>query len=151
MIDAVVVVRPFGYLQVDEGPRSTDALARHLVHLTPGKHRFVVTCEACETQAHAVDRSVVAGEEISLIAPLKPSLVSFTGFPESAIVRIADDERTVGQSQKEPFRVVTPPAGSLKMQHLVEYEVKVDGVVVDRGSRWVEPGKPTLIEKGHAR
>jgi eukaryotic-like serine/threonine-protein kinase len=151
LIDAVVVVRPFGYLQVDEGPRSTEALARHLVHLTPGKHRFVVTCEACETQPHAVDRAVVAGEEIAIIAPLKPSLVSFTGFPENAVVRIADEERTVGQSQRDPFRVVTPPAGSLKMQHLVEYEVKVDGAVVDRGSRWVEPGKPTLIEKGHQR
>ncbi len=150
LVDAVVVVRPFGYLQVDDGPRSSEPLARHLLQLPPGKHRFVVTCDACETQAHAAERAVVAGEEIALIAPLKPSLVSFSGFPEAATVRIGDDERSVTQSQKEPFRVTTPAAGSLKMQHLVEYEVKVGGTVVDRGSRWVEPGKPTVIEKGRA-
>jgi hypothetical protein len=36
----------------------------------------------------------------------------------------------------------------MKMQHLVDYVVTVDGVELARARTWVEPGKPTLIEKG---
>jgi serine/threonine-protein kinase len=148
VVDAVVVVRPFGFVQVDDGPRSSEALARHQLKLSPGRHRFVVTCELCDAQPRAVEWTVVAGDEVALIAPLKPSLVSFAGFPPEAKVRIGAEERTVLQSQREPFRVTTPPGGSMKMQHLVDYVVTVDGVELARARTWVEPGKPTLIEKG---
>jgi serine/threonine-protein kinase len=146
VVDAVVVVRPFGFVQVDDGPRSAEALARHQLKLTPGRHRFVVTCELCDAHPKPIEWTVTAGEEVPLIAPLKPSLVSFAGFPAEARVRLGAEERTVQQSQREPFRVSTPPGGSMKMQHLVDYVVSsAEGAELAHGRTWVEPGKPTLI------
>ena len=148
LVDVVVVVRPFGYVQVDDGPRSKDALARHTMKLSKGPHRFTVTCDACDPTARVVVMTVEAGQEVPLIAPLRPSLVSFSGFPEEARVRVGAVERTVAEAKKEPFRINTPPAGSTKMQHLVEYEITQGGAVMAKGSRWVEPGKATLIDRG---
>lgn len=148
LIDLVVVVRPFGFVQVDEGPRSADALARHTIKLTPGPHRFTVTCDACDPSGRTVERTVAAGQELPLIAPLRPSLVSFSGFPDDARVRVGGSERSVAEAKEVPFRIETPPSGSTKMQHLVEYEVTLGGTVLANGTRWIEPGKATLVERG---
>jgi serine/threonine-protein kinase len=148
LLDAVVVVRPFGFLQVDGGARSTDALARHSLKLTAGLHRFTVTCDACDPNGRTVEWSLTAGQEVPLFAPLLASLVSFAGFPDDAKVRVGAIERTVGEAKKTPFRIITPPGGSTKMQHQVEYEVTQGTAVLAKGTRWVEPGKATLIDRG---
>jgi serine/threonine-protein kinase len=148
LVNVVVVVRPFGFLQVDGGPRSADALARHALRLPAGPHRFTVTCDACDPKGRTTEWTVAAGQEVPLIAPLQPSLVSFAGFPDEARVRVGATERTVAEAKQQPFRVVTPPAGSTKMQHLVEYEISSGGEVLAKGSRWIEPGKATLIDRG---
>lgn len=145
LVDAVVVIRPFGYLQVDGGPRTADALARHTLRLPRGRHRLTVTCEACEPTGRTVEREVTANAEIPLTAPLMASLVSFSGYPDDARARIGAMERTVAQSRQEPFRIELPAAGSPRMQHLVEYEITLRGAVLSRGGRWVEPGRSALI------
>ncbi len=147
-VDVAAIVRPFGYLQVDDAPRSTDALARHALKLSPGKHRFTVTCDLCETAGRTATVDVKAGDEIPLVAPLKPSLVSFQGWGEGARVRVGSEEKTVKESQANPFRLVTPPQGNQEMRHRVDYTVSVDGAVVDQGTRFVPPGRPLVIEKG---
>jgi len=147
LLEVAIIVRPFGYVQVDDGPRSVDALARHVLKLPPGSHRFTVTCDFCETQGRSVTMDVKKGEEIPLVAPLKPSLVSFQGWPDDAKVRVGAVEKTVKESQALPFRLATPPSGNPEMRHKVEYSVSVGGEVVDKGTQFAAPGRPLVIEK----
>lgn len=148
LIEVAAIVRPFGYLQVDDAPRSAEALARHALKLSPGKHRFTVTCELCETAGRSVTLDVKAGDEVPLIAPLKPSLVSFQGWSDDARVRIGSEEKTVKESQTAPFRLATPPQGNPEMRHRVVYSISVGGAVVDQGTKYVAPGRPLVIERG---
>lgn len=146
-VEVAALIRPYGYLQVDSQPRSTDALARHALKLTPGKHRFTVTCDVCETAGRTVTLEVKAGDELPLIAPLKPSLVSFQGWPDDARVRVGALEKTVRESQATPFRITTPPQGNNEMRHRVAYTVSVGGAA-ESGEKYVVPGKPLVIVRG---
>lgn len=146
-IDVAVQVRPFGYVQVDALPRSTEALARHQLKLTPGPHKFTVTCDECVDKGRTVTWDVKPGEEVSLSVALKPSLVSFAGYPDDARVRIGAEEKTVKEALVSPFNVVTPPEGSKQMRHAVAFEVVHDGKIIDRRTQMVEPGKATVIER----
>ncbi len=145
-VEVSAIVRPFGYVQVDDGPRSAEALARHVLKLTPGPHRFTVTCDQCESQGRTVTVDVKRGDVLPLIAPLKPSLVTFQGWPDEARVRVGAQEKSVKESQAQPFRVDTPPQGSPEMRHRVEFTVSLGGEVLSRGVRHVEPGKPLLVD-----
>ncbi|MDP2272324.1 MAG: protein kinase [Archangium sp.] len=147
LLEVALIVRPFGYLQVDDGPRSVDALARHVIKLPPGPHRFTVTCDLCETQGRSVTIDISKkGDEIPLVAPLKPSLVSFQGWPDDAKVRVGAIEKTVKESQVTPFRQFTPPSGNPEMRHKIEYTVSVGGEIVGKGVKYAAPGKPLVIE-----
>lgn len=147
-IEVAAIVRPFGYLQVDDSPRSPEALARHALKLAPGKHRFTVTCDLCESTGRSVTIDVRSSDEIPLIAPLKPSLVSFQGWADDARVRVGNVEKTVKESQSAPFSITTPPQGNPEMRHRVQYSVTQGGTVVDEGTRFVAPGRPLVIERG---
>jgi serine/threonine-protein kinase len=148
LLDVAVIVRPFGYVQVDDGPRSTDALARHNLKLAPGSHKFTVTCDLCETQGRSVTMDIKKGEDVPLVAPLKPSLVSFQGWPDDAKIRVGATEKTVKESQGTPFRIVTPASGNPEMRHKVEYSVSLGGQIVDQGVKFAVPGQPKVIERG---
>jgi hypothetical protein len=148
-VEVAVVVRPFGYVQVDDGPRSADALSRHVLKLSPGPHRFTVTCDlACEPDGRTVVREVKRGEDVLLVAPLKPSLVSFQGYPADAVVRIGSEERSAAETATRPFRLETPPGGSTELRHRFDYEVRLGDEVIEHGSRAAEPGKALVIVRG---
>ncbi|MEW6430969.1 MAG: protein kinase [Myxococcota bacterium] len=148
-IDVAVVVRPFGYVQVDDGPKSVDALSRHLLRLPPGPHRFTVTCDlACEPDGRTLTREVKKGEDVLLVAPLKPSLVSFQGYPPDAVVRLGGEERTAAETVTRPFRLETPAGGSTELRHRFVYEVREGDQVIDRGERVADPGRPLVIVRG---
>ncbi len=146
LLEVALIIRPFGYLQVDDGPRSVDALARHVIKLPAGPHRFTVTCDLCETQGRSVTVDIKKGDEIPLVAPLKPSLVSFQGWPDDARVRVGAIEKTVKESQVTPFRQSTPASGNPEMRHKIEYTVSVGGEIVGKGVKYAAPGKPLVIE-----
>ena len=57
-------------------------------------------------------------------------------------------ERTVAEVRGRPFEIATPPGGSPKLLHLVDYAVSLDGQLLERASRWVEPGATVVIERG---
>jgi hypothetical protein len=141
------VVRPFGYLQVDDGPKSAEALSLHRLKLSAGPHRFTVTCDACEP-GRDVSREVKRGEDVLLIAPLKASQVSFRGYPADAIIRLGHEERAAAEVATRPFTLTTPPGGSTQLRHRFEFEVRQGGQVIDRGERSVEPGKTLEIVRG---
>jgi serine/threonine-protein kinase len=147
-VEVAVVIRPFGVLRVDGGPPTSEALSRHALRLRPGPHRFAVSCSGCDPSSPPVERVVRPGEDVRLVAPLAPARVSFAGYPDEALVRVGAVERTVAEARSRPFEIVTPAAGSPKLLHLVDFTVSLDGEVLERSSRWVEPGATLVLERG---
>ncbi len=147
LLDVAVLVRPWGYLAVDGQPRSAEQLSRFNLKLTPGKHTFTVSCEQCDAKAPPRVVEVQPGQDVTLSAPLVPSLVSFAGFPEGALVRIGGEQRPAADTRERPFKVAAPPEGLREMRYTVRFEVTRDAVVIERGERLVEPGKPLFIER----
>jgi hypothetical protein len=132
---------------VDKGPKSADPLNRHTVLLPRGVHTFVGTCELCEPGGASVSAEVRPGmDAVKLVVPLKPSLVSFDGFPPDALVRVGAEERTVAESTRRPFLVASPPEGSLQLRHQLHYEVRHLGKLLASGERAVVPGQPMVID-----
>jgi eukaryotic-like serine/threonine-protein kinase len=147
LVDVKVQIRPFGFVAVDDGPPSAEPLQLHHLRLAPGAHRLKVTCELCDDAG--LERKITVApdmETITLAAPLKKSLVSFSGFPGEASVRIGSESKTVAESNRSPFLVKSPPGGSLKMRHTVRYEVSLGAKTIDSGERDVTPGQPTVIQ-----
>jgi serine/threonine protein kinase len=144
-----VLVRPFGYLKVDGKAVADEAKARFQLELSAGPHTFSVNCEEC--LENVVMREIAAGEELSLIAKLKPARVAFRGYPENAIVRLGGFEKSAGESMATPFDVATPSKGSLQMRHEVTFTVvqkdsEGQEAVID-GPRtvYVAPGKTEFV------
>ncbi len=148
LVDVQVLVRPFGYVSVDHGAPSGDALAVHHLKVAPGQHDFTVTCDACEPAGITRAERIMAGREaITFAAPLKPSTVSFEGFPPEAQVRVGGEQRNAAETKVKPFRIVPPPEGSREMRHQIRYEVILGGKTIDSGDRAIEPGRSVVIER----
>jgi serine/threonine-protein kinase len=144
-----VNIRPFGYLQVDKQPRSEQADMTHVLELPPGKHTFVVTCDGCTT-AGAVRQHVISGPmKLPLVAPLKDSALSFTGFPPEAVVKLlakdgfaaSTPEKLAASTVNSPLPVRMPPSGYSRMMHDVLYEVRAPGYKPLVGRLEIAPGK----------
>jgi serine/threonine-protein kinase len=147
-IDVQVMVRPFGFLAVDGQPPSADPLAMHRLKLTPGEHRFTVTCDDCEASGHTRTVTIAPGQEaITLVAPLKPALLSFDGFPPEATVQVGAETRTVAESMSVPFRITTPPEGRRAMAHDVKYSVTLQGATLAQDVARVQPGKLLVVRR----
>ena len=148
LVDVQILVRPWGYVSIDRGPRSPESLAVHQLKVTPGPHDITVTCDACDVAGVTRSEKITAGRDpITFAAPLRPSLVSFDGFPPEALVRVGSQERTVAETKLKPFRIVPPPEGWKEMRHQVRYEVVLAGETLEQGERAVEPGRAVVIER----
>lgn len=153
LADVTITVRPFGYLLIDGVARQpAEALQVHRLKVPPGRHSFTVTCELCETSGKTTELEVIAGREnaASIAAPLKPSLVSFDGYPDAAIVSVGNEQRTVAESRKTPFRISMPPEGSMAMLLSMKYRVALNGEEIEVGTKSLVPGKPTIVTRGAA-
>jgi len=142
-----VNIRPWGYLAVDRKDRSADANQVHHLVLSPGKHTLTVSCDLCDDRT--IDVNVEAGKPntINVAALLKSSMVSVSGYPDEATVRIGSETRLVKELKDNAFRIKTPPEGSTAMLHKVTYEVTLDGERLGGGTVDVIPGKATVIGK----
>jgi hypothetical protein len=148
--DVTVNIRPWGYLAVDKGERSTDELQQHRVKLPPGKHALTVGCNVgCDPAGKTITVTVEAGKEntFNLPAPLKTSLVSFMGFPDEATARVGAETRTVAESRVTPFLVKMPPEGLMTLRHQVHWEVTLGGETLGRGTAEVNAGDNFIIKK----
>jgi serine/threonine-protein kinase len=149
LVAVEVKVRPWGKVVVDGAEVSPEELPRVSVNLAPGKHKFKVMCALCESDGLAVDRDIVAGSPnvIALAAPLRTSLVMFSGFPDTARIRIGADERTQAEVSKKAFEVKTPKDGRPRAIHEFSYEVTVDGAPPFSGSTEVIPGQSCMLSR----
>jgi tRNA A-37 threonylcarbamoyl transferase component Bud32 len=147
-----VRVRPWGKLQIDGkqvGDKPDDEAQQWSVNLVPGKHKFKISCDACEEKGLTVDREVLAtgSNIIALGAPLRPSLVTFSGFGEGAKMRIGAEERTQADAAKTPFKIVTPKEGRQTALHSFSWEVTVEGAAPVTGTATVVPGTSCTLTK----
>ncbi|MBL9039177.1 MAG: serine/threonine protein kinase [Archangium sp.] len=148
LVNLQVLVRPWGYVRVDDGERSSTEMPRHDLKVAPGPHTFTVTCDACEVAGVTRKEIIAPGATpltIAIAAPLKPSLVSFEGFPTEAVVRVGAESRTAGETIRQPFRISTPPEGRGELRHRVRYDVMYGGALIEQGEQQVEPGRAVII------
>jgi len=118
-------VRPYAYVQVDDGPRSPEALAEHRLQLSPGPHTVKITCQVCEPSTETITVPASPTEEpVRLAARPLPALLVFNVDPPDATVRVGTVDRAANATSSEPFEVVIP-RGSFTSQ--VEYTIHAPG------------------------
>jgi serine/threonine-protein kinase len=139
-----ILVRPYGYIRVDEGQRSPQPLARHALEVPPGQHTVTISCDYCEDARETIE--VRPGEEnvFRLRAQLKSSQLSFQYEPVDAVIRLGGEVRSVRESQERPFEIHSP-RGPATFQHRVEYEVSHNGYLTEKRVALIEPGKSTTL------
>jgi serine/threonine-protein kinase len=139
-----ILVRPYGYIRVDQGARSEQPLARHMVELTPGRHTVTITCDYCQDAQETIEVRPGVENVFRLRAQLKSARLSFAYEPADAVVRVGGEVRTVRESQEHPFEIQSPK-GPASFQHRVEYEVSHNGYLSEKRVANVEPGKSTTL------
>ncbi len=139
-------VRPFGYVSIDGGPKTGEALALHALQAAPGRHRVTVSCELCDDEVETID--VRSGQEnlFRLRAQLKPATIAFDVEPPTALVRAAGVARAAGETRAEPIEIVSAK-GPTTLQHRVDYEISAPGYRTVRKSVAIAPGRLTVIEE----
>ncbi|MCY1047480.1 protein kinase [Corallococcus sp. bb12-1] len=139
-----ILVRPYGSIRVDGGPASTQQLAQHDVHVTPGQHTIIVSCGYCEDATETIDVKPEGENVFRLRALLKPSQLTMDYQPPDAIVRVGDVEKTARDSVQHPFDIRSP-RGPASFQHRVEVEITSPGYKTEKRVVLLEPGKPTTL------
>ncbi len=139
-----ILVRPYGYIRVDDDARSAQALAQHTTRLTAGAHTVTITCDYCEPAEERIE--VEPGEEnvFRLRARLKGARLSFAYEPADAVVRVAGETRSARDSLERPFDIQSSP-GPASFQHRVEYEISRPGYRTERRMALVAPGAASTV------
>lgn len=144
-LKARVLVRPYGFIRVDGGPLSAQALAQHVLSLAPGRHKVQITCRFCEPTEETI--TVRAGQEnvFRLPAEPKPSHVSFDYQPKDAQVTVEDaPPRSVAQSLAAPFEVRSAK-GPASFQHSVTYEIRREGYATEHKTVLIPAGQTVVL------
>jgi predicted Ser/Thr protein kinase len=139
-----ILVRPYGYIRVDEGAPSPQPLAQHALEVTPGTHTVTISCDYCEDARETIEVRPGAENVFRLRAQLKASRLSFQYEPADAVVRVGGEVRGVQESQTHPFEIHSP-RGPASFQHRVEYEVSHNGYLTEKRVALIEPGKSTTL------
>ncbi len=139
-----LLVRPYGSVQVDGGPRSRDPLTAHSVQLAPGRHTVRVSCQWCEDSEHVIDVLPGGPQTFALPARLKTAYLSFDFEPKDATVTVAGQRRTSAESLSRPFALLSPRAAS-RFIHEVAYVVSHPGYQDSTGTVEVLPGQSETL------
>jgi Protein kinase domain len=139
-----LLVRPYGSVSVDGGPKSRDPLAAHALLLVPGKHSIRVSCQWCEESDHTIEVLPGGPQTFALPARLKTAYVRFDFEPKDARVTVAGEERTSEESLSKPFELLSPRAAT-RFIHQVAYVVSHPGYRDAHGTVEVLPGKSETV------
>jgi serine/threonine-protein kinase len=139
-----ILVRPYGYVRVDEGTPSPQPLAQHSLEVPPGRHTITISCDYCEDARETIDVRPGTENVFRLRAQLKASRLSFLYEPADAQVRVGGEVRTARETQERPFDIQSP-RGPASFQHRVEYEVSHNGFLTEKRVALIEPGKSTTL------
>jgi hypothetical protein len=139
-----LLVRPYGYIQVDGGPRSREPLAAHSLVLSPGRHTIRLSCQWCDDSDHVIDVVPGGPETFAFPARLKTAFLSFDFEPKDATVRVAGEQRTAEQTLAQPFALPSPRAAT-RFVHQVAYVVSHTGYQDAQGTVEVLPGQRETV------
>ena len=140
-----VQVRPFGTVQLDRGPVSTEALARHELEALPGPHEVRVSCpDLCDEVVHKLEVGAVPGQVHLLGARARAAKLSFDFQPRDAQVTVLGERRSAAESLASPF-VVSGAVGPRKLEHEVAWEISRPGYVTQQGVAVLRPGEPRVL------
>lgn len=139
-----LLVRPYGSIAVDGGPKSKDPLAAHALVLSPGRHTIRVSCEWCEDSEHTITVLATGAQTFALPARLKTAYLRFDFEPKDATVMVAGEQRTSAQSLQQPFALLSPRAAT-RFIHQVAYVVSRPGYHDAHGTVEVLPGKSETL------
>ena len=139
-----ILVRPYGYIQLDDGPKSAQPLAAHALKASPGKHRVVISCDFCEDASETIDVEPGQANVFHLPAELKPAQLRFDYTPRDAKVTIDGVTRSVSESLTRPFEI-TSPRGTPTFQHVVSYEITRAGSRPEKKTVRIPAGQQTTL------
>jgi hypothetical protein len=139
-----LLVRPYGAVAVDGGPKSRDPLAAHALLLVPGRHTIRVSCEWCEESDHTIDVQPGGPQTFALPARLKTAYVRFEFEPKDAMVSVAGEQRTSEQTLSRPFALLSPRAAT-RFIYEVAYVISHPGYRDTQGRLEVLPGKSETV------
>lgn len=144
-----VLVRPFGWVQVDDGTR-TEERSLHQLSLPPGPHRIRIGCDYCVPTDEQVVITTGGDNTLNFPVTLKGALVRFEVDPPTAQVKVGDEVRSAQQSLANPF-LISPRRDPHKLKHQVDYELSAPGYQTVRATVEVDPGKTTTVPRKLAR
>ena len=139
-----LLVRPYGYVQVDQGPRSREPLAAHALVLSPGRHTVRISCQWCDPADHVIEVAPGAPRSFALAARLKTGYLSFDFQPRDALVTVAGEGKTAEQTLTRPFALFSPVAPT-RFVHRVQYVVSRPGYREVHGTAEVLPGQQQTV------
>lgn len=145
MVPVVIKVRPFGYLRVDGGPRSPEALSQHTAQLAPGRHTLTVSCDFCQDTTESFEAKPAGGNEINVAALLKSSRLSFDVQPPDAVVKVGQELRAAKETAARPFEVPLP-RGHMG-RYPVAFEISAPGYFPLKGTAEVTPGSALTLTR----
>lgn len=144
-LEAKILIRPYGFIRVDGGPLSAQALAQHDLSLPPGRHRVEISCQFCDPTEETITVRANGDNVFRLPAELKPSRVSFDYTPTDAVVTLeGKPPRTAMQSLRTPFEVRSPK-GPASFQHSVSYEVRREGYATEHKTVLIPAGQTVVL------
>lgn len=149
LFELAINIRPWGSIQIDQGPHSEVERMRHTVRLPLGSHQLRIQCEK-----YCVEGGVVIPIELNaesesvlhLAAPLKDARIRFEGFPNDAEVQVGTERKTVLESQNQPFVVSMPREGLPQMAHPIVWTISHPLYKPKQAKDWVEPGHDKVIK-----
>jgi serine/threonine-protein kinase len=139
-----ILVRPYGFIRVDDGAPSAQPLQKHDVEVAPGRHSVTISCDFCEDVVDTIDVRAEGENVFHLRAQPKPALLAVEYEPADALVRVSGEQRTARASLLSPFTIRSPrgPAG---FQHSVEVEISHPGYRTERRKVHLKPGEPFTL------
>lgn len=146
--DVEIQVKPHGYVQVDDGPRSADSLRSHRIRLAAGSHRVRVSCDWCEDAVETIHVKGDGTDAFFFATRPKPAHLGFDFEPPDALIRVGSVERTARQTLTDPI-TVSLPRGVPKQ--VIDYEVSLPGFITQRKSIEVAAGKNEVLSGRLAR
>jgi len=129
-----ILIRPWAYVAVDDGPFSATGLQTLRVQLAPGPHTVRLRCPFCEDTEETI--SILANgraQTFALSPALKPARLAFDVSPAGAVVEIDGVSRPAVDTLREPFLFRTPK-GERPEAHDVRYTVSLPGYAPRSGT-----------------
>ncbi len=132
-------------MQIDQDPRSAEALQQHELRLSVGKHVVKLSCDlGCEKTSKEITVTAAGPNVENLAVTLEPARLAFDFQPDDALVKVGGEVRSARETKAHPF-LVESAEGPKKLQHQVDYEISRAGYRAVARTEWIPAGQLTTL------